>query len=98
MAVRKKDNGQRSSPSPVAVAAVIAVLVLFIGWLAYANLLAPPKAPPLVKGTNYTFVEKVAKQAGGDYTKLSAEDQAKLESMTMGHGKQAFDDAWKRIK
>ena len=84
--------------SLAAVIVAVLALVLLVGWLAYANFLAPPKAPPLVKGSNYTFVEKVTKQAGGDYSKLSAEDQAKLESMTMGHGKAAFDDAWKRIK
>ena len=84
--------------SPAVAAIAVFALVLLVAWLAYANLLAPPKAPPLVKGSNYTFVEQVAKQSGGDYSKVSAEDQARLESMTMGHGKNAFDDAWKRIK
>lgn len=93
-------SGKSLGDKPKAAVVVVAVLalVVLVGWLAYANLLAPPKAPPLVKGTNYTFVEQVAKQSGGDYSKVSAEDQAKLESMTMGHGRQAFDDAAKRIK
>lgn len=93
-------SGKSLGDKPTAAVVVVAVLalVVLVGWLAYANLLAPPKAPPLVKGSNYTFVEQVAKQSGGDYSKVSAEDQAKLETMTMGHGKQAFDDAAKRVK
>jgi len=91
-------NPLSGKPTTAVVVVAVVALVVLVGWLAYANLLAPPKAPPLVKGTNYTFVEQVAKQSGGDYSKVSAEDQAKLESMTMGHGKQAFDDAVKRNK
>src|SRR5215472_14269567 len=83
------------SPAVIALAGIL--LVAFIGLLYYRNF-GPPKPPPLGHGSNMTFVEKLAKQTGGDYSKLSDDDRQKLETMTFGHGKQVLADAYQRTK
>jgi hypothetical protein len=81
---REKDT----SVSPIMIAVVSVVLLAFVGWLAYANLFAPPKPAPMdAKGqANHDFIKRLAKQSGGDINKLSPEDQQKLRELAKGYG------------
>jgi len=36
------------------------------------------------------FLTQKAKESGGDFNKLSVEDQAKVQKLTLGHGPQAI--------
>jgi len=69
----------------------LALLAAYVGWLAYASLIAPPTHPMSQKEkTTSAWIKKLAQQSGGDPNKLSPEDRDKLQRMTMGHGEQAM--------
>ena len=80
------------SVPPAVVAILVVALVAFIGWLAYANLLAPPKPAPMdAKGqANHDFIKQLAVKSGGDMSKLSPEEQQKLQKLTTGYGAMAM--------
>jgi len=74
------------------IAALVTALVLFVGWLAYANLMAPPKTPPMsaeAKAKN-DRLKALAQQSGGDMSKLSQEDRDWVNSVTGGYGPMAL--------
>lgn len=80
------------SVGPALIGLALAALVIFVGWLAYANLFAGPKGPPRsAEGdAKKAWIAGLAKQSGGDINKLSPEDRNKLMSMTAGHGADAL--------
>jgi hypothetical protein len=92
---KKTDQGRSVHPGLVAVSVV--VLLIVVGWLAYANLLAPPKPAPMdAKGqANHDYIKRLAKQSGGDMSKLSPDDAQKLQEMTKGYGAMALKAALK---
>ncbi|HZO87972.1 MAG TPA: hypothetical protein VFB38_06490 [Chthonomonadaceae bacterium] len=81
---------QPAKPIIIAVAAI--ALLAFIAWLAYANLLAPPKTPPMSKQEQdvNNWIKQKAKESGGDPSKLSKEDYDKLQRITGGRGEMAL--------
>ena len=84
--------GRAASVTPAAVAALVVALVAFVGWLAYVYMLAPPKPAPMdAKGqANHDFIKQLAVKSGGDMSKLSPEEQEKLQKMTTGYGAMAM--------
>ena len=85
--------GALKRPVPPAIIAIAVIVALaFIGYLAYANLAAPPKALPLSKQaqTNHDWIKSLAQKSGGDITKLNDEERGKLMKMTNGYGAQAL--------
>ena len=92
-----KDSGRGRSVSPALIAACVVALLIFVGWIAYANLLAPAKPAPMdAKGQeNHAFIKRLAKESGGDMSKLSPEDAQKLQDMTKGYGAMALKSALK---
>jgi hypothetical protein len=77
---------------PAVAAALVIVLVAFVGWLAWANLFAPPKPAPMdAKGqANHEYIKQLAVKSGGDFSKLSPDEQQKLQKMTTGYGAMAM--------
>jgi hypothetical protein len=77
---------------PAVAAALVVVLLAFVGWLAWANLFAPPKPAPMdAKGqANHEYIKQLAVKSGGDFSKLSPEEQQKLQKMTTGYGAMAM--------
>jgi hypothetical protein len=82
----KADENRGVSPAVMAVA--VAVLLLFVGWLAYANLFAPPKAPPPTPEAQQRLdkYDDWAKKTHGDINKLSPEERDTLMKETGGYG------------
>jgi uncharacterized membrane protein YukC len=92
-----RGTGRAAGVPPVVAAALVVVLVAFIGWLAYAYMLAPPKPAPMdAKGqANHDFIKQLAVKSGGDMSKLSPEEQQKLQKMTTGYGAMAMKNVLK---
>jgi hypothetical protein len=42
------------------------------------------------RNTTNEFLTQKARESGGDFSKLSAEDQAKAQRLTLGHGPEAI--------
>lgn len=90
MAIKASKPSSSQGVSPAVIAIVAVVLLAFVGWLAYANL-APhaepyvPKTTPEGAATN-NWIEQKAKESKGDISKLSPEDQDKLQKITRGYG------------
>ena|SRR5688572_17380246 len=92
MAANSKSKPANSGLTIKVVAALVTALVLFVGWLAYANLLAPPKTPPMsaeAKSKN-DRLRALAQQSGGEMSKLSQEDRDWVNSVTGGYGPMAL--------
>ena len=83
-----KSDGSASRISPGVVAAAVIILVLFVVWIGYRSLAppAPEKVPDNVDSPIANWVRTKAHESGGDLSKLSPEDQQKLQSVTQGKG------------
>jgi len=90
MSVNTNNAGNKPNlTTPIAVVVGIAVLI-FVIWWGYKNF-GPEKAPPTAASNSYdAWFDKVAKESGGDISKLSQADAGKLQSQTLGHGAQAL--------
>ncbi len=79
-------------PALIAVAAVL--LIIIAGYIGYATLLKPAAAAPMDKAAEQRsdWIKTLAKQSGGDMSKLSKEDAEKLNTMTNGHAAAALKD------
>ena len=87
MSVRtNKGNAKPGVPLPMIVGAVV-LLALFVGWLAYRNLGPAPMGPtgPTEQSKN-DWVSQLAKQTGGDFSKLDPQTRLKLNTYTGGKG------------
>src|SRR5258708_2778842 len=92
MATQNGSSFAKRSVSPAIIAVVVVLLLAFVGWLAYSNMLAPPKPLPMTKDaqSNHDWIKSMATKSGGDISKLSDEEQQKLMKMTGGYGAQAM--------
>lgn len=88
-----KSEGQ-SVPLPVIILAVVALLV-FVSWWGYRSLSAQDRGKLAQEQSSDQRIATLAKQSGGDLSKLSESDRAWLQNMTMGHGQQALQHAKK---
>lgn len=89
-------NGEsifQKPPSTVVIVGVVVVVLLLLGWLTYANFFAPKEHPLQFNGPKspeQTFIEQMQKKSGGDWNKLTAEEQARLNQITRGFGRLAI--------
>jgi hypothetical protein len=72
-----------------------AVLVAFAVWLGIRSFSGPSYAPTDKSVAADNFVAEMAKKSGGDFSKLSPEEQQKLNQMSMGHGSSMLKSAGK---
>ncbi len=86
MPARPTKGAEKASVAAPVVIGVIVILVLFVGFLAYRNF--APSGPTPTKTATSDWLEKLARESGGDIHKLSPADQAKLNSLPMGGGAQ----------
>ena len=84
-------NSKGGIPPAVLIVATI-LLVIVAGYVGYASLFKPPAPAPMDKAAQgkADWIKGLAKQSGGDITKLSKEDAEKLNTMTQGHGSDAM--------
>ena len=82
-----KGSVKKPGVSLPALAAAVVLLVLFVGWLAYRNLGPPPMGPtgPTEQSKN-DWLSQLAKQTGGDFSKLDPGTQQKINIYTGGKG------------
>ena len=78
----------KSKASPLVIGIAVLVVLAFVGWLAYANLFAPPKAPPPSPEAQQRMgqYDDLAKKTHGDINKLSPEERDKFLKETGGYG------------
>lgn len=92
----RKATEKRHVPPIVVVIAVVALL-LFVGWRAWVAF-APPRVgklpPPPTQ--EIEFINQKAREVQGDFSRLSPEDQVKIQQMTHGFGPAAIASAWRR--
>jgi hypothetical protein len=80
---------KKQIPVPVVVAACIAALG-FMGWWGYKNF-GPQDTPKTSKNIEVdNYLAEMAKKSGGDWNKLTPEEQAKVNSMTANRGAMAL--------
>jgi hypothetical protein len=73
----------------------VAVLVGLAVWFGIRSFSAPTAAPTAQSIAADNFVAEMAKKSGGDFSKLSPEEQQKLDKMSMGHGASMIRSAGK---
>jgi len=78
----------RDKVSPAMIGIAVVVVLAIVGWLAYANLFAPPKPPPISPQAQQTMdrYEALAKKTHGDINNLSPEERDKFMKETGGYG------------
>ena len=82
MAARPVKGVEKASLSAPAIIGAIVLLVVFLGFLAYRNF--GPSGPTPVKTATSDWLEKIARESGGDYNKLSPADKARLDQIPFG--------------
>lgn len=72
--------GPEKGVSPVHIGIIVVALTAFLGWLAYANLFAPPQAPPVTQEQQKTIedMDSLAKKSHGDINQLSQDERDRL--------------------
>ena len=77
---------------PALFAVAAALLIIIAGYIGYATLFKPAAPAPMDKAAEGRgdWIKTLAKQSGGDISKLSKEDADKLNKMTAGHGADAM--------
>ena len=73
---------EKASVSVPVLVGVIAILVVFIGVVAYSSLRSREPVP--VKTATSDWLARIARESRGDYNKLSPEDKAKVDKIPFG--------------
>ena len=83
-------------PVPVAIIvgalAVVVAIACFFGYRA----MSPPAREAPTSVEMYDAVTKMALKSGGDYSKLSPDDQKYLDLMSHGHGQKLLANQYAR--
>src|SRR5579883_1012507 len=100
MAVRSSKTQEKGNVgAPIIAVAILALIALLI-WLGYRSF--GPSGKPLEftnisaeDKANNAWIAQKAKESGGDMSKLSAEDVARLQQITRGMGAMALKSSLK---
>ena len=84
----KPGAASNNQVSPGLIAVAVVILLLLVGWIGYRNLAPAPHEviPDNVQTPIAIWIRTKAHESGGDLSKLSPEDQQKLQSVTQGKG------------
>lgn len=95
MSVYSKDTKEKSNVSLPLIIGAAVLLVVFVGWLAYANF-APtrPDTGTLAESKN-DWVSQIAKESGGDINKVDPQTRQKLDIFTGGKGEELLKAKYK---
>lgn len=87
MAVKgAKAGGNKKNVSMPAVIISVFLLVSFMAWWGYRSFGPEPVIKTEAAVSHDQWLDKIAKETGGDFSKVSAADVEKLQKETMGHG------------
>ncbi len=98
MSVRPSQAVSKTQVSPKFVVVAVVVLVAFVAWVgirAFSGPTAGPLPPPPTAEIN--LINQMARQCQGDFTKLSPEDQAKVQQITHGFGAASMASTWRHL-
>ncbi len=84
---------------PVATIIAIVAVVAFVAWRAWVAftpqiVMHPPAQAQQQRDVD--FVAQKAREVQGDFTKLSPDDQTKVQQVTHGFGPAAIASTWKK--
>jgi hypothetical protein len=89
------DRNKLNSAPVIVVVAVLAVAI--IGFYGYRKV-AGQDAPQVTKAADARkSIEQLARQSGGDYTKLSPDEQKLLDVTYRGNGQRALANVYKGL-
>jgi len=86
MPARPTKGVEKAGVSFPVIVGAIALLLLFIGWLAYRNFVPPPHASGPTPESKNDWISQLAKQTRGDFSKLDPATQKKMNVYTGGKG------------
>jgi hypothetical protein len=92
-----RDESPRQQVSPLVVALVAALLIAFIVWCGWSAFAGPPTGklpPPPTEEIN--FLHQKATESQGDFTRLTPDDQTKIQKITHGFGIAAIASEWRK--
>ncbi len=96
-ATGSKPSAPKQNVSPVVAILIVLALVLFVAWRAWVTF-APPrmgKLPP-PPTQDIEFINQKAREVQGDFSRLSPEDQMRVQRITQGFGPAAIASAWRK--
>jgi hypothetical protein len=79
-----------NSPSPSARRRTVVALGLLVASAALVLPGCGPRPAVTSRKVSEDFLTQKARESGGDFNRLSPEDQKRVQSMTQGHGVQAI--------
>ena len=82
----KEDAQEKKQVSPLALIAAAVALLAFLDWWGYRSFTPAPLPQTSQEEEFDAWVTQIAKESGGDTSKLSKEDLDKLNQMTGGFG------------
>lgn len=93
----KQQPTAKQNVSPIIVVIAFLALALFVAWRAWVTF-APPRMgklpPPPTRDIEY--INQKAREVQGDFSKLSPEDQMRVQRITQGFGPAAIASSWRR--
>ena len=99
MATRQSSSNSSSLQRPIpaqAIYAVAVLAVLVLGWLTYRTF--GPEAQPetFTVKEQRDWVSELARKSAGDFSKLSAAEQKRLNGISFGNGARMLASAYKK--
>lgn len=83
-------------PLPV-VLGICVVALIAIGFIGFRTLSGPSYTKVPTAADQHSQAEKLALKSGGDFTKLSPQEQQLLNNMTLGHGQKFVEINYPRL-
>lgn len=88
--------GKQNVKMPIVIACVVA-LIAFMVWYGIRTFGPEPDKKTEAGMANDNWLDKIAKESGGDVSKLSLADLEKLNKQTFGHAQQALQARAKEL-
>jgi len=96
--IKTTGTGARQQVSPMVVVLLMIALIAFVTWRAWSAFAGPRAGklpPPPTQDIN--FIQQKAKECQGDFTRLSPEDQKKVQKITMGFGQALMASTYRKL-
>ncbi len=92
----RKKTDAKSVPIPITVLCV-AALVAFMVWWGIKSFGPEPELITEAGKKNNAWLDKIARESQGDFSKLAPEDQGLLQKQNFGHGVEAIKARYKDL-